>query len=181
MAKIYTFPTLYDECKCIDISRLSKWGYLKPYQTITGATLTWSLNGQKTASVGISANMITTIPFIELDYKYNSQPIRYKVNLVSIPSNLGKGYVWYFLCPKTKMRCRKLYLVDGYFYHRSAFQGCMYEKQTYSQANRSLFREYRRLFTSDDLYQQLNAKYFKRTYKGIRTKKYLKLLKRMDG
>ena len=71
-------------------------------------------------------------PYIELDYNYRDKPQNYKVNLVRVPSNLGKDFVWYFHCPKTNKRCRKLYSVNGMFLHREAYKGCMYETQTYS-------------------------------------------------
>jgi len=44
------------------------------------------------------------------------------------PEYPGKGVIWHFLCPATRKRCRKLYLVDTYFLHREAFNGCFYEK-----------------------------------------------------
>jgi hypothetical protein len=32
-----------------------------------------------------------------------------RINLTSKPSNLGKGLVWFFICPLTDTLCRKLY------------------------------------------------------------------------
>ena len=119
-------------------------------------------------------------PFITLEYTSKSTPISYNVQLVSIPSNLGKGVVWYFICPTTKKRCRKLYLCGGYFYHRTAFIGCMYEKQTYSHNTRSLCRQVDQLFGSDKAYEQIYSKYFKKTYKGRFTKRYKKILRQIE-
>lgn len=176
MPKPHTFPTLYDECKTLSISFLSKHGYLKPNQWQSN-TITWSRNGSKTGSISIRINTLTEDAYLEVDYKCNDTPINYKVSLISIPSNIGKGVIWYFVCPHTRKRCRKLYLVSGYFYHRSAFRGCMYEKQTYSHNNRLLCNQFDKLFESEKAYEQIYSKHFKKQYNGKPTKRYLKLLK----
>ncbi|MEH6405997.1 MAG: hypothetical protein V7767_01830 [Leeuwenhoekiella sp.] len=75
---------------------------------------------------------------MELDYNYKKEPRNYKVNLVSIPSNIGNGKIWYFLCPETNKRCRNLYSIGGYFLHRKAFKGAMYESQKQSKKWRAI-------------------------------------------
>ncbi|AWL09052.1 hypothetical protein HME7025_01189 [Aquirufa nivalisilvae] len=175
MPKPYTFPTLYDDLKTISISFLKKHNYLLPNQVQTG-TVSWSRSGTKTGSISIRVNTKQDIPYLELDYKCNETPINYRVQLVSAPSNLGKGVVWYFVCPHTGKRCRKLYLADTYFYHRSAFRGCMYEKQTRSKSYRLMEKTFGSYFKSDDLYSKLYARNFKKTYAGKPTKKYLKII-----
>ena len=179
MPKPHTFPTLYDELKTVSISFLTKHGYLKPNQWQSG-TITWSRNGNKTGSISIRVSTLPGNPFLELDYLCNETPINYKVCLVSAPSNLGKGVVWYFICPHTGKRCRKLYLGDTYFYHRSAFRGCMYEKQTQSKKSRYLDKTVGVYFQSDQLFEQLYKKHFKKQYAGKPTKKYLKLTKQIE-
>jgi hypothetical protein len=174
MPKPHTFPTLFDEMKTVSISFLTKHGYLKPNQWQSG-TITWSRNGNKTASISIWVNTQPESHYLELDYKCNETPINYRVKLVSIPSNLGKGVVWYFICPRTGKRCRKLYLADTYFYHRTAFRGCLYEKQTQSKKYRGLDKTIGAYFQTDQLFEQLYKKHFKKQYAGIPTKKYLKL------
>lgn len=172
-------PTLYDYLKTINISFLKKHGYLKPNQWQSG-TITWSSNGNKTGSISIQVNTQSEQPYIELDYKCNEAPIKYRVQLVSAPSNLGKGVVWYFVCPRTGKRCRKLYLADTYFYHRSAFRGCMYEKQTQSKKSRYLDKTLGVYFRTDQLFEQLYKKHFKKQYAGKPTKKYLKLTQQIQ-
>ncbi|WP_375579067.1 hypothetical protein ABWH96_18945 [Marivirga tractuosa] len=119
-------------------------------------------------------------PYIELDYKYRDEPRKYKLQLDSLPSNLCKGSVWYFRFSHTNKLCRKLYSVDGYFFHREAFNNCMYESQTYSKKNRRLFRWIDPLFKKDKYYEAMNAKYFKRYYAGKPTKRYLKVLSELN-
>ena len=179
MPKPASFPILYDDLKTVSISILGKHGYLKPNQWQTG-TITWSKNGNKTGSISIRVDTYGESPYLLLDYTSDNIPINYRVQLVSIPSNLGKGIVWFFICPQTGKRCRKLYLLGGYFYHRSAYKGCMYEKQTYSHKNRKLGKQFERLFGTDEAYEQIYSKHFKKMYKGKPTKRYLRLLKRAE-
>lgn len=174
MPKPHTFPTLYDELKTVSISFLSKYGYLKPNQWQTG-TLSWSRNGNQIGSISIAVNTHCQSPYLELDYLSDKEPINYKVQMIKALSNLGKGFVWYFICPLTGKRCRKLYLGKSHFYHRSAFTGCMYEKQTYSKHSRYLDKTLGAYFQSDNIYSQLNKKHFKKYYAGKPTKRFIKL------
>ena len=179
MPKPHTFPTLYNEALQIHISKLKGWGYLNPEQIKSG-TLNWSRNGNPTGSISIQSNTHSEQPYIELDYKYRDEPRNYKVYLTSTPSNLNKGEIWYFICPQTKKRCRKLYLIGGYFLHREAFNGCMYETQTQSKTYRQLDKTLGAYFKSDNLYNELYKKNFKKTYAGKPTKRYLRIMEQIQ-
>lgn len=179
MPKPYTFPTLYNEALQISISKLKGWGYLVPGQIKSG-TLNWSRNGNRTGSISIQVNTHSEQPYIELDYKYKDEPRKYKVYLTSTRSNLNLGEIWYFLCPQTKKRCRKLYSIGGYFLHREAFNGCMYETQTQSKKYRQLDKTLGAYFKSDNLYSELYKKNFKKTYAGKPTKKYLRIMEQIQ-
>ena len=179
MPKPHTFPTLYDEVKTVSITFLTKHGYLKPNQLKVGS-VHWSRNGENIGSISIRVCTHSENLFLEFDYKCNQVPIKYKVQLVSVPSNLGKGVIWYFVCPRTGKRCRKLYLADTYFYHREAFKGCMYEKQTQSKKSRYLDKMIGAYFKTDQLFEQLYKKHFKKQYAGKPTKKYLKLTQQIQ-
>lgn len=178
MPKQQTFPDLYDECKTLSIAFLKQYGYLEP-NGIKSGTVHWSRNGERYASIGIAVNTFAERPYLELDYKCNGEPVKYKVYLVSVSSNIRKGKVWYFLCPNTGKRCRKLYMINTYFLHRSAFTGAMYEKQTYSKNARQQFKLWGRLFDTDKVYEHLYSRHFKKQYAGKPTKKYLKLWKKL--
>lgn len=180
MPKPHTFPTLYDEALQINISNLKKWGYLQLEEKKSG-TVTWSRNGNKTGSISITVSTNKYQTYLELDYKYGNEPRKYKVTLVAIPSNLGKGLIWYFLCPATKKRCRKLYSIDGYFLHREAFKGCMYDTQTKSKKWREIEKVYGSYFDADRNFEELYSKHFKKFYAGKHTKRYLKLIKKIDS
>lgn len=179
MPKPHTFPTLYNEALQIHISKLKGWGYLDPKQIKSG-TVNWSRNGNPTGSISIQVNTHSEQPYIELDYKYRDEPRNYKVYLTSTPSNLNRGEIWYFICPQTKKRCRKLYSIGGYFLHREAFNGCMYETQTQSKKYRQLDKTLVAYFKSDNLYSELYKKNFKKTYAGKPTKKYLRIMEQIQ-
>ncbi len=174
MPKPYTFPTLYDDLKTVTISFLTKHGYLKPNQWKSGK-ISWYSNGNETGSISIWVNTQTESNYIELDYKCKEALINYRVQLVTATSNLGKGVVWYFVCPLTGKRCRKLYLANCHFYHRSAFKSCMYEKQTLSKKSRQFEKTMETLFRTDQLFEHLNKKHFKKQYAGKPTRKYLQI------
>jgi hypothetical protein len=169
MPRHTTFPDLYDECKTISIAFLKQNGYLGPDQWRYG-NITWSRgegsNKRITGSIGIWVSTKDNDFYLELDYKCNDKPIKYKVPLVTRPSNIGKGVVWFFRCPNTGKLCRKLYLIDTYFLHRTAFRGAMYEKQTYSKHARQQAKLWGRLFDSDKVYEEVYSKHFKKQYAG---------------
>jgi len=179
MPKFPTFPTLYDDCKTVSISDLKRWEYLKPNQYKSGV-ITWSRHGNKTGSISIAVNTHTESPYMELDYTCDKTPINYRIQLVTIPSNLGKGVVWFFICPRTGRRCRKLHCADTYFCHRSAFRGCMYDCQTKSKYYRNLDKRLGAYFKTDRLYEQLYEKHFKKNYAGKPTKKYLRIMEQIQ-
>lgn len=179
MPKFPTLPPLYDEVLQLSITNLKRDGFLKPDFHVNGIT-TWSCNGNKTGSIGIEVNTKGERPYVELNYQYKDEPRKYKIRLVTVLSNLGKGNIWYFLCPQTNKRCRKLYSIGGYFYHREAFNGCMYETQTRSKQMRRIDKSFGAYFRAESFYKELNKKHFKRTYAGEPTKRYLWLMEQIQ-
>lgn len=177
MPKPHTFPPLYNELKTVSISTLGK-DYLKP-NSITTGTVFWTRGSERVGSISVKSIMERDNPRIILSYNSNDVPVSYTVRLVSIPSNIGKGVIWYFICPYTHKRCRKLYLNDGRFYHRNAFKDCMYETQTYSRQNVFLCRQWQKLIAKEKAYDKLYSKYFTKKYNGKPTKKYLRILKQI--
>ncbi|CDF80435.1 conserved hypothetical protein [Formosa agariphila KMM 3901] len=178
MPKLSTFPYIFDEEKCISISDLKKLKYFNKNNLVSG-TINWTNRGVKTGSIGISVLMTNKTNVVSFDYKCNNNEYKYEVQLIAIPSNLGKGKVWYFLCPFTAKRCRKLHLIDERFMHRSALPSGMYSKQTHSKKWRQMEAVFGTYFDRDDIYDELYSKHFKRFYKGKPTKRYFKLLKKI--
>lgn len=56
----------------------------------------------------------------------------------------------------------------------------MYETQTQSKKRRQLNKTLGTLFKSDDLYNELYKKNFKKTYAGKPTKKYLRIMEQIQ-
>ncbi len=179
MPKHSTFPYLFDNAKSINISDLKKWGYLKTSYHKSG-TITWSRNGIETSSISIATKITNTKSVFFLSYNCNDSSYNYHVQLISLPSNLGKGFIWYFLCPFTNKRCRKLHFIDQRFMHRSALPSGMYEKQTQSKKWRQIEKVYGCHFDLERNYKELYSKYFKTHYNGKPTKKYLKLMAKIN-
>ena len=177
MPKPYTYPTILDDVKKINITDLKKWGYLQNNISQSGE-LNWTKNGVNSGSIEFRVVMGSK-SFLEPRYQYNNQDRQYKVYLECLPSNLGKGLVWYFSCPETNKRCRILYSVSGYFLHREAFSDCMYDSQTRSKSIRNMEAIYGSYFDLDKLYKMLYAKNFKKSYAGKPTKKYLKIMRKI--
>jgi hypothetical protein len=178
MSKASKHPILYNECWQISISALNEWGYLKAEQYKSGK-ITWSRGEGEYKEITGQIDIIVetgTEPYLELDYRFNGKPISYRVPLILIPSNLGIGCVWFFVCPQTGECCRKLYFVGERFLHRKAFKGCMYGKQTYSKRGRMLDSS----FVYLNAKEKMKGRYFKRYYNGKPTKRYCQLLKKAE-
>jgi hypothetical protein len=173
MPRYANYPTLFDDVLQLQIADLKKLGYLK--QSYSGG-LTWSSNGRKTGSITLRSFVNGAFISIELDYTHQGEPMKYRINLISQPSNLGKGLIYYFVCPNTGKLCRKLYCISGYFLHREAFQGCFYESQLHSKRLRHAYK----LIMADDIEEELYSKNFKRTYAGKPTRKFLSLTKKAE-
>ena len=174
-----TFPTLLDEVKQISITKLKEFGYFEPDNFKSGR-LIWSRRGQEIGSINIFVYMQES-PFIELNYTYNKEEqIKYKIDLVSVESNLGIGKIWYFVCPHTGKRCRKLYGASKYFLHRDAYPNAMYECQTYSKRGRQIDKVCKIMGGSDKLYEELYSKHFKTHYASKPTRRYKKILSKLE-
>ncbi|OIQ65225.1 hypothetical protein GALL_532190 [mine drainage metagenome] len=53
----------------------------------------------------------------------------------------------------------------------------MYDKQTWSKKSRASLNLYNRITKNENAYEAIYSKYFKKSYNGYPTKKYLKMLK----
>ena len=54
-----------------------------------------------------------TAAYTLTDRQGETHRMNYRIYLDRIPSNLGRGFVYYFLCPNTGKRCRVLYRAYG--------------------------------------------------------------------
>lgn len=173
-------PILYDFCKQLSVSDLKKWNYLKPNQLKEGV-IKFTSHYYEIFEVVIKVSTDLVNPFIELKYSISNTEINYRINFEFLPSNLGKGNIWYFKCPRSNTRCRKLYFINGYFQHRTAYENGYYQTQTLGTKDKYLIRQFDKLQKSNKAKSQLNSKYFKRYYKGKPTKRYLKILEDIEA
>jgi len=181
MGRYGNYPTTVEDCLTFRLKSLTENNntYLTSYGTQRGVT-SWSTNGVVNSTINIEVTHTEYRSHIIFDYSCNGEPKKYKVNLVSKVSNLGKGVIWFFVCPSTGKLCRKLYLNSGYFLHRTAFSSLMYSKQIESKKYRDLDKVFGAYFVRDEVYKELYKKYFKTHYKGKPTKRYLKLKSKID-
>jgi len=56
-------------------------------------------------------------PYIRLQYSHGKEDFDYRIELELVPSNLGVGMIWYFKCPGTGKRARKLYRIGSITEH----------------------------------------------------------------
>ena len=178
MARYFTSPFLFDEAKSLSITDLKKLNYLIKDNYRTGI-IRWSCRGEQSGSISISVDLRDYKNIVVFDYKCNGNKYEYAVNLESIPSNLGKGKIWYFVCPLTKKLCRKLHLINEMFMHRSNLPSGMYSVQTESKNWRRMSKFYGSYYKLDDYYEELYSKHFKTHYNGKPTKRYLKLIEQI--
>lgn len=180
MGRYGNYPTTVEDSLIFRLKTLLNGNnsFLTSYGIHKGVT-SWSRNEEVFAKINIEVYHTENQCYITFDYRCNGEPKKYKVELISRTSNLGKGKIWYFVCPNTEKKCRKLYLQSGYFLHRTATK-LMYQKQIESKKNRALIKIFDAVHIPDDVFTELNKKYFKTHYKGKPTKRYLKLKSKID-
>ena len=172
-------PTTIEDLRSFDISFLRKHEYIKPGQYKTGFIIWTSENGIKN-SIGIKTVVGDTDGVLIVDYTFrDDEKINYEIKLITRPSNLGTGLLWFFVCPFTGRVCRKLHLINGYFKHRSALPGLMYQNQIESKKMRDCKRILTKDF-NDELYKEFYRKHLKPMYKGKITKRFARLTKKLN-
>ncbi len=111
----------------IELSILKERGILKK-GAVMGGSYSWTSG----ASITVIGYWKRDKKFVELLYTQTREgkkkSFEYKVSIVGVKSNLGKGELLYFLCPVSGKRCRTLFLAYGSekFKARSAYQNRIY-------------------------------------------------------
>lgn len=170
MPKFSTFPDCFDEVRQISISNLKRLGYLRLNTSVRGP-YSWTRGGKQSGCIDVIVNLPES--YVQLDYVVNgSEQISYRVRLESLPKHFG-GCEWYFICPITGKRCRKLYGIGKYFLSRFAYPSAMYSDQTKSKR----YRNFSKAFGCLDLQRNfLNKRYARTMYKGKLTKRFQRIL-----
>ena len=170
-----------DDCLCISITSLKAWGYLRA--DVSNRNFTWSSNGREIARIGYTIHTIQDdMKEMQLKYRYKDEPIAYKIPIVSLPSNLGSGVRWYFVCAFSKKRCMKLICPNGskHFAHRSAFPNMLYGSQMKTKSERAFYANFGIHVDVIDLQAELMQPYRKTHYKGQPTPLMRKFLRKQQ-
>lgn len=168
MGRRSSYPTLYEHLKTVSIADLKRFGYLRTGYRSGG--IKWTINGETTGDIAVKVWIDETERrgCFHVTYTYDGKRFyNYFLDMVAVPTNLGIGLRWYFICNHTCKRCSKLYLFNEYFQHRSGAAGTLYKSQT-----RSGF--YRLLDKVWNAHDRIYAPYLKTHYRGKPTKRYLK-------
>lgn len=163
---------------CFNISSLTKRGLLIDNSFSNEVTVKLKKNGISEAGFSLSVNIFSGFGNIDFSYSYYGAIKKYTVEVVSRPSNLGKGVVWFFICPVTKKVCRKLYFHKGLFLHRTAFPEILYEQQKLSKRYRKLDKTMK-MALDESIYQEFYQKHLKTHYKGKLTRRFERITKKL--
>lgn len=184
MAKTPTFPTMIDQTFCIDLSIFKGWGLLKPDLKSYG-TYNDTHGGDLKGSIDFFLHTGIN-PYCTFSGCFRGVPFEKTIEMEGKESNLGEkirskhgGTVYYFLCPLTNKRCRKLYVVDGRLGSSKAF-GLYYQQQTLSKSQIS----WEALFGAIEQLKKLNKEIYSgkvnRSYRGKITRRFSNLMKERD-
>lgn len=108
-------------------------------------------------------------------YSLNDELIEYKIKLISKKSNLGKGLVWYFMCPQIGKNCRILYLAKGskHFMSFDAYKKEGLRLYYSNQLDSKKWKANGMYFTAKHKTESLQPKKFSKSeYNGKLTKKF---------
>ena len=104
-------------------------GYFRLNQRI-GGSMQWWYCGRQDGSASLVVETFEDVAFLTVSYQTGEgETVKQQIRLISEPSNFGRGKVWYFICPHTGGKCRKLYLMGRYFYSQKAFTTAIYASQ----------------------------------------------------
>ncbi len=116
---------VFEEGLKLDLRRLRKQGTFTPNGSIVWTTLRWTntYTGEEVASAGLSLSAGESGGWLQINYRFTEYDgtvhnVNERITLVRFPQPFG-GYRWYFICPKTGVRCQCLYKPCGYPYFRS--------------------------------------------------------------
>lgn len=178
MARSPKFLDCVEDLWCFNISSLTKRGLLMDNSFGNEIDIRLKRNDVYEARFSISINMFSGHGDVYFSYSYKETIRKYKVEVISRPSNLGKGVVWFFICPVTKKTCRKLYFNKGFFLHRTAFPEIIYEQQKQSKRNRKLDKTMK-MALDESIYQEFYRKHLKTHYRGKITRRFARITKKL--
>ena len=173
MGRRWTGARSTNEVMRLELSGLIRDGMIKKDGTYRGS-ITWTRGG----SISIETCNTQDEKFIKLSYTTgeSKKTMDYKINLVTVPSNLGNGEVLYFICPVTGEKCRILYGAYGCDIFKSikAYNTRIYYRL--QQESKSWLPN-TKYWILDRRIKELEKKRFSHIYKGQKTKRAVLLEK----
>jgi hypothetical protein len=132
MGRDRTGAIFTSEARRLELSFLIKKGLLKKNAKTQGV-INWNIRNEPTGSMTVLTNYTPDEKYIRVSYTVTDfdgvkTSYHYKIDLVEVDSNLGKGKVLYMVCPHIGKRSRILYLAYGAnkFKCREAYQNRLY-------------------------------------------------------
>ena len=146
-----------------------------------GATyLTGSIEYPSGSSIGVKLLKESGNYWAKLSYQKTiggeKRDYNYRVPIVSLPSNLGKGELYYFLCPVSGRRCKVLYMGYGseYFKCREAYRLRIYYA---SQLSSRLDKHNDTYWRYEKKIKQEKKKHPKTHYRGKQTEAAFRIMR----
>lgn len=171
-------------CMKLDLRIMMRFGQVKNGARLCG-TIEWTRGGK----VSFVSDCTGGNKFLRLMYsikKGNGEIIEmdYRITIDVTPSNLGKGEVLYFVCPKSYQRARVLYDAYGLgiFAHRDWYKDhlnmrILYNSQQASKQWYANTRYFNLKHEIERLEEKAHRKYKKVHYRGKLTKDFQRLSK----
>ncbi len=170
----------------IDMRYLTRWGVFKH------GNCSFSMEWNDGSSISLYLTNGQEGHFLTASYSLTDRlgevhHLNYRIYIDSIPSNLGRGFVYYFLCPNTGKRCRILYRAYGshIFRARTSYPYRLYYPE---QAESKKYRLFDKKASAEDKLKNLTEgrkrkqDYFmgKRTKYSLRKQAFLERFLMLD-
>lgn len=175
-------PVILDYLIGLHISSLNKAFALKRVAKTTKHLNLYCSNPitakkQIVASVLITVNIdSSTNDYAIIEYCINGVLKRQTIDLIAKRIKLTTGYEFFFKCPLTGKRSRKLFLHKNIFVSKQAIPNACYLSQMQPVKYRDTIRDLKRIIKHQNAVKEGSTKYFMKMYKGTPTKRYLRVI-----
>jgi hypothetical protein len=166
---------ILERCLSLDVGTFD-FDWSLPGKLFTGNSR-WFINDEETASIGFCVQTDPFRPLLTLLYSIDSENVEQVIVMESVPSNLNRGKYWFFRCPVSGVRCKKLHLIRGRFQHRTALGGVLYRQQLRGKTSFCRFMD--AYDGIGEIMQAVDAPFFREYYAGKPTRRCLRMLRRL--
>jgi len=167
---------ILERCISLDVGKF-RFDWSMPGKILTGNSR-WFHSDKETSSIGYRVHTDPAHPLLILLYSIDGQDVTQVVELAAVPSNLHRGQYWFFICPVSGRRCKKLHLIRGLFQHRTALPGVFYRQQVRAKW---LFGRYLDAYEGiSEILEAAEQPYFREYYAGKPTRRTLRMLRKVE-